>query len=144
VKHRRTEIYTLTTDVLGQSQLFLTAESWIQVKLRLETAGPVAVSTREEIVPALSGKGGLVNNDDMVFYLNLGDSLYYSAAAINRVRVIIEPVPEYDVKPVSSVEPPVPSAPAPSPAPQPKQVGRGKRRLASPSRKPRRKPTRWP
>ncbi len=139
MKHRATEIKTLITDQIGVSTNFMTAESWVQVKLRLETAGPVAVSTRENIAPPLSGKGGLLNDDNMTFVLNKGDRLFYVAQAVNRVRVIIEPVPEVQVVPVASIEPAVPGVePAKPKKPRPDQPARLQRR------KPPGKHPRWP
>lgn len=139
MKHAHTEIYTLVTEI-GESLVFITAESWIKIKLRLETAGPVAVSTREDIMPALSGKGGLVNNDDMIFVLNKGDRLFYTAQAVNRVRVIIEPIPATPVVVEKSLEPQVPG-PTPTPTAAPQKQPRGTRIVR---RKPPGKYPRWP
>jgi hypothetical protein len=137
VKHRDTELWTLTTQVFGESQLFITAESWIQVRLRLQTAGPVAVSTREDIVPVLSGRGALLEDDeDTVFVMQKGDRLFYACQAVNRVRVIIEPIPAVPVVAQPQLEAPVPTpTPPPPEAPPMPRPRRGSRR---------RKPTRWP
>jgi hypothetical protein len=88
-----TEIYTLITQI-GGTRLIYSAESWVKVRLNLETAGPVAVSTRQKLEPVLSGRGALLVTDEpMEFTIPKGDRLFYSATAINRVRVTIEPVP---------------------------------------------------
>lgn len=87
-----TDTYTLFTQI-GGNRLLYSAEEWVVVRLRLETAGPVAVSTREQVAPVLGGQGVLLNADDLEFTLPKGDRLFYTAAAVNRVRVIIEPVP---------------------------------------------------
>lgn len=90
-----TEIYTLFT-IVGQ-QLFYSAENWVWVTLTLETAGPVAVSTRADVLPVLSGKGMiLATNIPARFLLPKGDRLTIAANAVNRVNVQIEPYPFYD------------------------------------------------
>ena len=88
----RTDIYTLFTQV-GGTRLLYSAEDWVRITLRLETAGPVDAGTREDIAPVLSGKGTSLNDEDVIFTLPKGNRLFYSAAAVNRVRVIIEPIP---------------------------------------------------
>ena len=88
----RTETYTLFTQI-GGNRLLYSAESWVRVNLRLETAGPVAVSTREVVTPTLSGKGILLGADEVEFILPKGSRLIYTADSVNRVRFIIEPVP---------------------------------------------------
>ena len=45
-----TEISTYFTARIGTSELLYSAEDWVEITLRLETAGPVAVSTRQEII----------------------------------------------------------------------------------------------
>ncbi len=87
-----TETYTLFTQI-GGNRLLYSAEEWVRVNLRLETAGPVAVSTRQDVVPALSGKGILLEEDAVEFVLSKGDRLFYTAEAVNRVRWIVEPIP---------------------------------------------------
>ena len=110
MKSKFTDMRTLFTEI-GGSIPFYTAESWVKVKLRLETAGPVAVSTRSEIEPVLGGNGALLNDVDTVFVLSKGDMLYYTAQAVNRVRFITEPhtTEVIDTKP----EAPVPVPPNP-------------------------------
>ena len=51
----RSEIYTLFTKI-GGNHLLYSAQSWVRVILRLETAGPVAVSTRESRSRARTGR----------------------------------------------------------------------------------------
>jgi hypothetical protein len=88
-----TEIYTWFTKP-GPSTLVYSAEGWVRVRVRLETAGPVSLSTRQDVVPVLSGKGALLTTDEVeTFTLPKGDRLYIAAEAINRVKVFIEPVP---------------------------------------------------
>lgn len=88
-----TDIYSYFTPI-GGSNLIYSSEGWVKVKLTLETAGPVAVSTRQDITPALSGKGRLLPaGDEIDFFLGKGDRLYVTATAVNRVSVTVEPVP---------------------------------------------------
>ena len=89
----RSEVSTYFTQV-GGNQLLYQAEGWVRLRLLLETAGPVAVGTRDDILPVLSGKGALLSRDvEMVFPLTKGQRIYITATAVNRVRRIIEPVP---------------------------------------------------
>ena len=91
--NQSTDIYTLITEI-GGTNLLYSSESWVTVRLILETAGPVAVSTRQELTPTLSGRGILLITDEPItFTLPRGDRLYYTADSVNRVRIIIEPVP---------------------------------------------------
>ncbi len=90
----QTQIETYFTNRIGTSQLLYSAEDWVRITLRLQTAGPVAVSTRQEIVPVLSGLGILLPVDDFItFVLPRGDRLFIAAEATNRVAVQIEPIP---------------------------------------------------
>ena len=89
-----TEISTYFTSRIGTSELLYSAEDWVEITLRLETAGPVAVSTRQEIVPLLSGKGVLLPvDDDFTFILPRGNRLYIAASAVNRVNFCVKPYP---------------------------------------------------
>lgn len=89
-----TDIYTRFTQVTGRSELFYSAEKWVRIRLLLETAGPVSVSTRQDITPVLSGKGILLQTGEYVeFTLARGDRLFIAASSVNRVQVIIEPFP---------------------------------------------------
>lgn len=121
------ELRTLFTDI-GGTHLFITAESWIQVKLRLETAGPVAIGTRAEIQPVLGGQGALLGDEEMEIVLHKGDKLYYAAQAVNRVRVLIEPAPqvEADDEMVSAapVAPPKPPRQPTTPPARPSRLGK--------------------
>lgn len=89
-----TEIYTYFTIPDGQSKLIYSAESWVRARFTLETAGPVAVSTRQDLAPVLSGKGRLLPVDDEYeFIVPKGDRIFIIAEAINRVAFTIEPIP---------------------------------------------------
>ena len=67
----------------------------MRVRLMLETAGPVAIGTRDDVAPPLSGKGILLpgGNVEVTIVLNKGDRLYSASTALNRVRFIAEPIP---------------------------------------------------
>ena len=90
-----TDIFTYFSVPDGESKLLYTAEEWMRIELVLETAGPVAVSTRQDVAPVLSGKGVLLapSGEPLNFTLPRGDRLFIAAEAINRVKVIIEPIP---------------------------------------------------
>jgi hypothetical protein len=93
VEHiHNTDTFTLFTKI-GGNHLVYSAEGWVRVVLRLETAGPVAVSTRQDVPPVLSGKGILLGVDDITLVLSKGQRLFYSAEAVNRVRFVVEPIP---------------------------------------------------
>lgn len=90
-----TDIYTYFTQPNGQSELLYSAEGWIRIEFQLETAGPVAVGTRQDVVPVLSGKGVLLppDGEPVKFVVPKGDRVYIAAEAVNRVKVIVEPLP---------------------------------------------------
>lgn len=90
-----TEIYTYFTKPNGESELLYSAESWVHIRLALETTGPVAVSTRQSVIPVLTGRGVLLANDGepFRFVLPKGDRVFIAAEAVNRVQVTIEPFP---------------------------------------------------
>lgn len=90
----KTKITTYFVTDFSKSNLMYSAESWVQVRLLLETAGPVAVSTDEEILPVLSGKGRLLpTGDEIRFFLPPGNRLFIAANSIQRVAVTVEPLP---------------------------------------------------
>ena len=65
-----------------------------QVILTLETAGPVAVSTKQQIDPVLSGKGQLLETGvPLSFFLAKGNRLYVATTSINRIKVTVQPLP---------------------------------------------------
>jgi len=90
-----TDIYTYFTRSTGENELLYSAEAWVRITLVLETAGPVAVSTRESVIPVLSGKGILLDPSRIpsVFTIPRGNRIFISAESINRVKVFIEPIP---------------------------------------------------
>ncbi len=90
-----TEIYTYFTRPADGSKNFYSAPGWVRMGLQLETAGPVAVSTRQEVLPVLSGKGVLLppDGEPIEFILPKGDRVFIASESVNRVKVIIEPIP---------------------------------------------------
>ena len=90
----RTDIFTHFTKANGISELIFSAEQWTRVRLTLENAGPVAIGTREDIAPVLSGKGILLETGvEKEFDIPRGNRLYIVAGTINRVKVIYQPIP---------------------------------------------------
>lgn len=90
----RAEIYTYFTRADGVTHLLYDPKEQIRLRLELETAGPVAVSTREELGPVLSGKGVLLTTgDEQEFILSLGDRMFIIAETSDRVKLIAEPIP---------------------------------------------------
>jgi hypothetical protein len=90
----RTDMAEMFTTTLGESVLFYAADQWVRVQLNLETAGPVSIGTRSEIVPVLSGKGRLLTTDvPYEVYVPKGTRLYYAAESVNRVAFTVEPIP---------------------------------------------------
>ena len=88
-----TEIYTYFTQV-GGSRLLYSSEGWIRVRMKLETAGPVAIGTRQEITPVLSGRGILLDTDgEYETVLAKGDRLFMASETVNRVKFTVEPIP---------------------------------------------------
>lgn len=92
---RTSDTYTYITDGAGRTKVLYNGDRlWSRVVLTLETAGPVVVGTREDIVPVLSGKGRLlVTNLPTEFTIAKTSRLYIASTALNRVSVTIEPLP---------------------------------------------------
>jgi hypothetical protein len=67
---------------------------YAQVILTLETAGPVAVSTKQQILPVLSGKGQLLETGvPLTFTLAKGNRLWVATTSLNRIKVTVQPLP---------------------------------------------------
>jgi hypothetical protein len=90
-----TEIYTFfarpSTD--GQLPVIYNGDRQAAVViLTLETAGPVAVSTKQQILPTLSGKGQLLETGvPLAFNLSKGNRIWVATTSLNRIKVTIEP-----------------------------------------------------
>lgn len=88
-----TNMYTFFT-VPGENTQLFSAQGWLRVRLMLTSAGPVDVSTRQNVTPVLSGRGiTLQTNVEAEFVLGPADRLYAGAASVNRVNVTVEPIP---------------------------------------------------
>lgn len=92
---RVTDIYTYITRVTTDSQILYNGDrQWALITLILESAGPVAVGTRTDLLPVLSGKGALlVTNVPYQITIAKTSRLYIVSTAVNRVSVKIEPPP---------------------------------------------------
>lgn len=77
----------------GRGHVLYTAQKWFRVKLRLETAGPVTIGFASDITAVGAGSGASLGADEVEVIVKKGDTLYYAANAINRVRMVVEPVP---------------------------------------------------
>jgi hypothetical protein len=92
-----TEISTFfarpTTD--GQLAVLYNGDrQYAQVILTLETAGPVAVSTKQQMLPVLSGKGQLLETGvPLMFTLAKGNRLWVATSSLNRIKVTVQPLP---------------------------------------------------
>lgn len=89
-----TRLFTVFT-VPGDEvkQVFTASVEWTRVKVMLQTAGPVAISTNQQFTPTLSGKGLILQTGVPVeFELARGNNLYISSPAINRIAVIVQPI----------------------------------------------------
>lgn len=87
----QTEIYTYFTDASGRTRQVFAADGWQRVRMLLETAGQVAIGTRQSITPVLSGRGRLLPvGQEIEFDLKKGDRLYIAAEAVNRVSITIQ------------------------------------------------------
>ena len=89
-----TEMFTVATEPDGRSRLLYSAESWVRLRLALETGGVVAVSTREDLAPLASGKGvTLSKQHTLELVLPRGDRLFVIAESDERLAVVVEPIP---------------------------------------------------
>ncbi len=90
----RADIRTYFTRADGVTRLLYSANEQIRVRLSLENAGPVSIGTDEDLSPVLGGTGAQLTTDkEERFILSKGDRLFIIAETINRVKVIIEPIP---------------------------------------------------
>ncbi len=90
-----TRTFTYQTIAGGAIKTLYTANiPWARVKLLLETAGPVAVSTSQQFLPVLSGRGILLQTGvEREITLAKGSQLYVASPTVNRISVVVEPVP---------------------------------------------------
>ena len=89
-----TRIFSYFTPATGLTELLYSAENWVKIKLTLETAGPVAFGDAASLQPMLSGRGIVMDTDkEYEAYLSKGTRIYVISESVNRVSVIIEPIP---------------------------------------------------
>lgn len=90
----QTDMFDQFTTTIGETFKFYTVNRDVRVTLILQTAGPVVVSTRAQVTPVQTGLGlTLVPLQPVTFALPRGSSLYYGASSVQRVSVIVEPIP---------------------------------------------------
>jgi hypothetical protein len=92
----QTNIYTFFTKPTGITELFYNnnEREWVRVTLQLETAGPVAVGTSQDIGPLGSGKGrNLPTGESIDIILPPSHRLYILAETVDRVGATISPYP---------------------------------------------------
>lgn len=93
------EYFTYFTQVPGTGQagtqiLYTANRIWADVTVMLETAGPVAVGSADNLQPVLGGAGILLQpNIPRTFRLAQGSRLFIASTSVNRVSVQIDPVP---------------------------------------------------
>jgi hypothetical protein len=91
----QTQVYTFTTQA-GVTQLLRRTlpDEWLEITLRLETAGPVSVGHLEDLAPVSSGRGRLLpSTDDVIIKLSPSSSLYILSQSVDRVAVEINAIP---------------------------------------------------
>ena len=90
----RTDIYTYFTKPTGITQLLYSANDWTEVVLRLDTAGPVAYGTAEDLAPTTSGRGNLLlTGNEARFIMAPANRLFIIADTVNRLNLTFFPVP---------------------------------------------------
>jgi hypothetical protein len=92
-----TEIFTYLTKAAtdGVSQVLYNGDrQYAEVSLTLETAGPVTVGNKQNLLPVLSGKGELLETGvPRSIVIAKGNRLWVAATGINRIKVEIKPLP---------------------------------------------------
>lgn len=75
-------------------QIYTGDRAWAIVKLRLQTAGPVAVSTLQSMGSVTSGNNLLLTtNEEEEFVCPFGNSIWVLATAVNRIAMVVQPAP---------------------------------------------------
>lgn len=92
----RTEIFTYFT-VPGDTHELFAFQGWARMTVQLETAGPVTIGQKPTLTPVLSGKGMLIDTDEpQSFVVAKGTRIYIAANTVDRVKVVVEPIPWLD------------------------------------------------
>ena len=90
----KTEVSTYITAVGKTDTIYDGSRLWARVTLTLETAGPVAAGTRQNLLPVLGGAGIVLDTDvPITFTISKGNQLYIAANAVSRVKIQIESLP---------------------------------------------------
>lgn len=90
----RLALSTYITKVGTTDEVYDGSRLWAKITLTLETAGPVAVGTRANLLPVLGGNGVLLDTDEPItLTISKGDKLYIAANAVSRVKIQIESFP---------------------------------------------------
>jgi hypothetical protein len=85
---------TYITKVGSTDEIYDGSRLWAKITVTLETAGPVAIGTRANLLPVLGGNGVLLDTDvPMTITISKGDKLYIAANAVSRVKIQIEAFP---------------------------------------------------
>jgi hypothetical protein len=94
----QTQVFTFTTEPGSTTPVRRALPNeWLEMTLRLETAGPVAIGHLEDLGPAGSGKGRLLpQGADVIVKLSPGSSLYVFSASVDRVSIHINAIPGLD------------------------------------------------
>jgi len=88
--------FTYVTTASVETQVLYTADRpWVQVTLALETGGPVAVGVQSTLQPVSNSPGILLPNsgEPRTFWIAKGNKIYISSTSVNRVTVVISPLP---------------------------------------------------
>ncbi len=90
-----TNFSTYLTKTEGTYQLVPnTSQNWLQVTLRLQTAGVVVIGQNANLQPTTSGQGRVLPvGEDITFTLPPLTTLYIASNTVNRVAVMITPFP---------------------------------------------------
>jgi len=89
----RSDVYTIFTKA-GGTKLILSVPYWSKLTFRLESAGPVAIGTREDLQPVNSGKGRLLpTGADVVVTVPPNNRVYMASTSMNRVSIQVETFP---------------------------------------------------
>jgi hypothetical protein len=90
-----TEIFTYLTKAAtdGQSQVLYNGDrQYAEITLTLETAGPVCIGNKQNLLPVLSGKGELLETGvPRSICIAKGNRLWVAATGINRIKVEVKP-----------------------------------------------------
>lgn len=93
------QIFTFITKPSGRTDTLYNADrTWARVTLTLTTAGPVAVGQLQDL-GTLTGGQGMLLQTGVPTYLDIakGNRVYVLATAVNRINVVVAPIPWLEV-----------------------------------------------